>query len=417
MADFPRIFRVRQKFSGPELEDPARAVAEQIETLKLDQKLKPGARVAITAGSRGIANIDVILRVAVEQLKQRSAEPFIIPTMGSHGGGTAEGQRQVLVKLGITEDSIGCPILATMDTVELGHAPQSFSIHFDRHAYEADHVLVVGRVKPHTGFAGRYQSGLVKMLLLGLGKHHGALAYHNAFVDYSFDTIAETICPQIIERGKVIGGLAVLENGYCRTAQIFAIRPEEIMSRDAELLELATQWMAKLPFDAAHLLVIDEIGKHISGTGMDTNIVGRKKSDHKLAAEETPKILRIAIRNVVGGNATGIGIAEFCTDRAIKQTDLESTRINALTSNHVAAGMLPISFPTDRSMIDAALQTIGMTKPRDAHVLWIKNTAKIEIVACAEAFLDAAKEREDLEILDEPREMLFDDSGNLVERW
>jgi hypothetical protein len=414
MTQLPQIFRVRQKFVGPTVDDVAAEVAKQLAGLALDKKIAPGSSVAITAGSRGIANIPVILKAASDYLRGIGAQPFLIPTMGSHGGGTAEGQRGVLASLGVTEETVGCPIRASMDTVVLTDAPQGFPIHFDRVASEADHVLVCGRVKPHTGFNGKYQSGLLKMLLLGLGKHEGAKAYHRAFVTIGFDEVAERVVPSVLDRGKIVGGLAILENGYCRTAQITAVPQEEFLTRDPELLSLAQSWMAKLPFDLADVLVVDEIGKHISGTGMDTNIIGRKRYDHCAADEESPEIRRIVVRSVKGGNACGIGMSEFCHARVVEQADMEMTWINALTSLHPTAGMLPVSYPTDRETIETALRTIGMTEPQDAKLMWIKNTSKLETLACSEAYLDEARQHRDLEILDEPQPMAFDDEGNLV---
>ncbi len=413
MTQLPQIFRVRQNFAGPTVEDIPGEIADQLAKLSLEQKIKPGASVAVTAGSRGISNIPVILKSAIDFLRGLGAEPFLIPTMGSHGGGTAEGQRGVLASLGVTEETVGCPIRASMDTVVLTDAPQGFPIHFDRHASEADHVLVCGRVKPHTGFRGKYQSGLLKMLLLGLGKHEGAKTYHRAFVAIGFDEVAESVIPSVLQRGNIVGGLAILENGYCRTAQITAVPPEEFLTRDPELLKLASSWMAKLPFEQADVLLVDEIGKHISGTGMDTNIVGRKRYDHCAADNESPKILRIVVRSVKGGNACGIGMSEFCHTRVVEQADMEMTWINALTSLHPTAGMLPVSYPTDRETIESALRTIGMTEPQDARLLWIKNTSKLETLACSAAYLDDARGHNDLEILDEPQPMLFDDGGNL----
>jgi hypothetical protein len=414
MNQFPEVFRVKQKFAGPTIEDIPGEVAKQLATLSLNKTIRPNATVAVTAGSRGISNIPLILKAAADYLKHLGAKPFLAPTMGSHGGGTAEGQIGVLASLGVTEQSVGCPIRASMDTVIVADAPQGFPVHFDRLSHEADHVLVVGRVKPHTGFKGKYQSGLLKMLLIGIGKHEGAKTYHRAFVTMGFDEVAEAVTPLVLKNSNIVGGLAILENGYCRTAQITAVPPDEFLQRDPELLKLAYTWMAKLPFDHADVLVVDEIGKHISGTGMDTNIVGRKHHDHAAAEHETPKILRIVVRSVKGGNACGIGMSEFCTDRVIEQADMKSTWINAITSSHVTAGMLPVNLPTDREAIATALGTIGLTEPPNARLMWIQNTSKLETLACSAAYLNEARQREDLEILDEPRPMPFDDDGHLI---
>ncbi len=251
--------------------------------------------------------------------------PFIVPAMGSHGGGTAEGQRHVLESYGVTEEFCGCPIRSSMETVVVCQTAEGFDVHFDRHAFEADHVLVCNRVKPHTGFVGDIESGLMKMMLIGLGKHEGAKIYHRAIQDYSFGQIVRSVASRVLESCHIAGGLAIVENRYDETAYIQAVQPAEFESREKELLVLAKKLMPRLPFEEIHVLVIDEIGKDISGSGMDTNVVGRKFHAHHPAKNELPKVKRIIIRGLTEathGNATGIGLAEFCTTRAIEQTDL-----------------------------------------------------------------------------------------------
>jgi hypothetical protein len=419
MPAYPRFFRVRQKFDGPRVDDVAGTVAAELARLRLNERVKPGQTVAITAGSRGIANIAVIIQAAVRYFQKLDARPFIVPAMGSHGGGTAEGQRGILAGYGITEESMGCPIKASMETIIVCQTAEGFPVHFDRHASEADHVLVAGRVKPHTDFIGDVESGLMKMMLIGLGKHEGAKIYHRAILDFSFPQIVRSVAHKVMERCHILAGLAIIENGYDQTAQITAVAADELEVRERELLTLARQWMPKLPFPLVDILLIDELGKNISGSGIDTNVVGRKREYHRAAEDEFPKVKRIAVRGLTEethGNASGIGLIELCTTRLLEQVDHRITRINCLTSGNVAACMLPVNFDTDREIIDAALPTIGLTEPPDAKILWIHNTLDLAEVECSQVYLKQARERTDLEVLTDLRELPFDAAGNLPRR-
>ena len=279
-VSFPPMFRVRQQFERPQILDIEGEVHTQLERLRLDQKVQAGQSVAITAGSRGIANIHLVIRAAVAHFKKLGAKPFIVPAMGSHGGGTAEGQRAIVEGYGITEEFVGCPIRATMETVVVCRTEEGFPVHFDRYAFEADHVVVCGRVKPHTDFVGEIESGLMKMMLIGLGKHEGAKIYHRAIQDYSFPQILDSVAGEVLERCRIVAGMGIVENAYDETALIAAVAPEHFEAREKELLLKARRWMPRLPFERVDMLFIDEIGKNISGAGMDTNVVGRKFHDH-----------------------------------------------------------------------------------------------------------------------------------------
>jgi len=423
VSNYPRVFRVRQHFTAPTVADIAAEVETQLCGLGLQARIKPGDSVAVTAGSRGIANIALIIRAAVAHLKSLGAEPFIVPAMGSHGGGTAEGQVEILHGYGITADYCGCPIRASMETIVVCQTKEGFPVHFDKHASQADHVLVVGRIKPHTGFVGDIESGLMKMMLIGLGKHAGALIYHRAIQDYSFPQIVRSVAAEVIAKCRIVAGLGIVENEKEETAKIAAVLPEELEAGEKELLVLAKRWIPRLPFDRCHMLLIDQIGKNISGTGMDTNVIGRKYNDHKAVEDEFPKVKVIAVRSLTEethGNATGIGMAEFCRSRVLEQIDVRKTRINCLTGGHVAAGMTPFDYATDRDILDVALPTIGLTDPPHAKLLWIHNTLDLVEVECGEAYLPQAREMSNLEILTEPRPLPFDATGNLpdsVKLW
>jgi hypothetical protein len=421
MSEYPHIFRVRQSFQSPTLplEQIPSTVEAELSRLNLTQVVKPGQTVAITAGSRGVANIALIIKAAVQHFRSLGAQPFIIPAMGSHGGGTAEGQRGLIEGYGITEDYCGCPIRASMETVIVCQAGEGFPVHFDKHAFGADHVLVVGRVKPHTNFVGEIESGLMKMMLIGLGKHEGAKIYHRAILNYSFGQIVRSVAREVLSKCRIVAGLGVVENAYDQTAKIQAVAPQEFEDREKELLILAKQWMPQLPFKTADILLLDQIGKNISGAGMDTNVVGRKFNDHVAAEHEWPKVKRIIVRDLTDathGNATGIGMAEFCRTRCVEKMNTRITRINCLTGGHPTGAMLPLDYPTDRECLDAALPTIGLTEPPHAKLMWVHNTLDVAEVECSVAYLSEARERRDLEIIKDPRPMSFDAAGNLPDR-
>jgi len=418
MSQYPLIFRVRQSFNAQSLplKEIPPAVAAELSRLDLGQRVKPGQTVAITAGSRGIANIAVVIKAAVEHFQSLGAQPFIVPAMGSHGGGTAEGQRELIEGYGVTEQFCGCPIRASMETAIVCNAAEGFPVHFDKHAFGADHVLVVGRVKPHTGFVGDIESGLMKMMLIGLGKHEGAKIYHRAIINHSFGQIVRSVAREVLAKCRIVAGLGIVENAYDQTAKVKAVAPHEFEDREKELLVLAKEWMPRLPFKTADVLLLDQIGKNISGAGMDTNVVGRKLNDHVAAENEWPKIKRIVIRDLTvatHGNATGIGMSEFCRTRCIEKMNVKITRINCLTGGHPTGAMLPLDYPTDKECLDAALPTIGLTEPPQAKVLWAHNTLDVAEVECSVAYLNEAHERSDLEIVRDPRPMPFGADDNL----
>jgi hypothetical protein len=418
MSQYPLLFRVRQTFDSPTLPvDQIQATVEaELSRLELSRQILAGQSVAITAGSRGIANIALVIQAAVRHLQRLGAKPFIVPAMGSHGGGTAEGQRELIEGYGVTEAFCGCPIRASMETVVVCQAAEGFPVHFDKHAFGADHVLVVGRVKPHTNFVGDIESGLMKMMLIGLGKHEGAKIYHRAIMNYSFGQIVRSVAREVLAKCRVVAGLGIVENAYDQTAKVQAVAPHEFEDREKELLVLAKAWMPKLPFSTADILLLDQIGKNISGSGMDTNVVGRKFNDHVAAENEWPKIKRIVVRDLTDethGNATGLGMAEFCRTRVVEKTNVKITRINCLTGGHPTAAMLPLDYPTDRDILAAAFPTIGLTEPPDAKLMWVHNTLEVAEVECSVAYLAEARERSDLKIICDPRPMPFDTAGNL----
>ncbi len=416
MSSFPRMIRLRQKFDARRVTDVSSQTTSQLESLKLNQRIRPGQSIAVTAGSRGIAHIGEITRAVVDHLKSLGAVPFIVPAMGSHGGGTAAGQTQLLEHYGITPEKMGCEIRASMETVIVDKTSQGIPVHFDKHASQADHVLIVGRVKPHTGFVGDVESGLHKMMLIGLGKHEGAKIYHRAIADYSFMEIITAVASSVISKCRVVGGLAIVENAYDETALIEAVAPEKFLEREKELLKLAAQWLPRLPFPFADLLIIDKIGKNISGTGLDTNVVGRKFNDHAATDRDSVRCKRIFVRGLTDethGNATGIGISEFTNQRTVDSIDRKITAINCVTGLHPMAAMIPIAYDTDREVITNALHTCGLVEPAQSKVIQISDTLHLGEVLVSEAYLPELRERSDLEKITDPAEMAFDSEGNL----
>ncbi len=413
----PRMVRIRQKFEVQRTTDVAAEVQSQLRRLNLGQKVRPTQTVAITVGSRGIANIAEITKAICDHVRSLGAKPVIIPAMGSHGGGTAEGQREIIESYGVTEEFTGAEIRSSMETVIVDRTPQKIPVHFDRHAFECDHVIVAGRVKPHTGFVGEIESGLHKMMLIGLGKHEGAKIYHRAIIDYSFHEIIQAVAAVVLQKCKVLCGVAIVENAYDQTALIEAVPPEKFYDRERELLTLARQWMPRLPFKQIGLLIVDEIGKNISGSGMDTNVIGRKFVGNPDAGRDDVSCTRIFIRGLTEethGNACGIGLAEFTNRRTVEQMDVNITTINALTGGHPTAAAVPVTFETDRDVLEAALATVGLDEPENARVVQISNTLQLSEVLVSEAYLPEASRRSDLEILDGPCEMEFDADGFLL---
>ena len=412
----PHLFRLRQHFDHPEVEEVSSKVEVELARLDLETRVEPGQTVAITAGSRGIHDIPHIIKAIVDHLRTLGAVPFIVPAMGSHGGATVEGQRHILESYGITEAFCGAPIRASMETVVVCEAAEGFPVHFDRHAFEADHVVVCNRIKPHTLFTGEIESGLMKMMLIGLGKKNGAEIYHRAIRDFSFERILGSVTGEVLQRCSILAGVAIVENSRCRTAVIEAMAPWDILERERELLRMAKQWLPRLPFDTADILLLDEIGKNISGSGMDLNVVGRKHLMHQAAEHETPKIRMIAVRDLAElthGSAVGIGLAEFCRKRVLGKMDVAMTRVNALTGGYFHEAMLPLDYDTDREMLEVMATQVGLVAPSDMKMMWIRNTREVIEVECSAVYLEEARDRDDLMILGEPRPMVFDAEGNL----
>ncbi len=415
---FPSMIRIQQHFNAPDPIDPAQSVCEELSKLPLRSRISKGDSVAITVGSRGIANIALIIKTLVEQLKTLGAKPFILPAMGSHGGATVAGQQKIIAHYGVTEDYLGVPIRSTMEVVQVGSIDERIPVYFDKYAYEADHVAVVGRVKPHTEFSGEIESGLYKMMLIGLGNHQGALNYHKAFVHHNFENVLKTVGQEILEKCNILLGLGIVENHYDQTALINAVLPEEMFEREKEMLVLAKRWIPRLPFQAVDLLIIDQMGKEISGSGMDTNVTGRKHFQPHPMSEPGPGVTRIYVRDLTNnsqGNATGIGMADFAHSRLVKKIDHEVTYVNCLTVNSPEAGAIPLHFDTDKKVVEAALKTIGYVEPENARIIHIRNTLDLKEVRISKTYMAEMKQRNDLKIMGPLEPLKFDVLGNMAE--
>jgi len=416
VAGFPKMALARQELYREEISDVGLAVVKEIDALNLKGHIRPGMRVAITAGSRGIDRIAEVLKACVDFLKELGVMPFLYPAMGSHGGATAEGQLSILADYGITEEAMGVPIHASMAVVELGVTHRGIPVFLDRVASEADALVVVNRVKTHTKFEGEIESGLFKMMAIGMGKHKGAAVYHRAAVDHGMEAIIVDAGELVIRKKEVLFGLGIVENGVDRITRLKAMRPEAMFEEEKMLLRFSKKVMARIPFDKIDLLIVDEIGKNISGTGMDSKVIGRHRD---LIGEFSifPHPKRIFVRDLTDaseGNATGIGLADFTTKRCVKKIDMKKTAVNCLTALSPEKAALPLSFATDREAIYTALKTVGLKSVADLRVMRIKNTLALETFLVSEGFQKDVSENPGTHLLEAFREMTFDDAENLL---
>ena len=416
---FPRMVEVRQKVESPKLDDYASAIREELNRMRLSEKIKPGWRIAITAGSRGIACYAGILATVVEEVKKAGGEPFLVPAMGSHGGATPEGQLEVLKSLGITPETVGAPICSSMEVDEVGRLDNGTPVYVDRYALRADGIIVVGRVKPHTDFKGRIESGLMKMITIGLGKQKGAEMIHwNRSGGYH--KLIPAAARLIMEETPILLGLAVVENARHEIAVVKALEPDEIEEEELKLLEKAKELMARIPFKEIDVLIVEEIGKNISGVGMDTNVIGRfwLPGETEPRAARIKRIVVLDLSEETHGNAIGIGLADVTTKRAVSKIDYDATYVNCLTAGHIETGKTPPFLPNDRDAIATALHTCGPIDPERAKVVRIRNTLELERFWVSESLAEMVHSDPELsrrvEVLSEPREMQFDVLGTLA---
>jgi len=414
--NIPAMVRIRQHFNtNPILDIPA-AVRSELSKIRPQKMITAGDSVAITAGSRGIANIKTILAEVVGELKKIGARPFIVPAMGSHGGATAEGQKRVLEHYGITEATMDAPIKSSMEVVEIGTTSDSVPVLLDRNAYEADHIVVANRVKPHTDFKADIESGLIKMMAIGLGKQKAADHYHNVFMHLGHYRVLVSVAREIIRRCPIAFGLAIVENQKDETQIIQAIAPDEIETAERELLIKAKGYLPRIPFDPIDILIVDEMGKDISGTGMDQNVIARSVIPyHQVPAN--PKITRIFVRDLSAGsegNATAIGNADLTTRRLVDKIDKQATYINAITSSCPEAVRIPPYFDSDREALEVAFKTIGDIRSENARIVHIRDTLHLQEMYISEPMLAEVEDMDGVSINGPPAPMAFDTRGNLL---
>lgn len=411
----PRLLVVRQKFVDHRIPDIAAEVRKQLAASPFAGRLQPGARVAIGVGSRGIHNIATIVRSAVDYWKQAGMRPFLFPAMGSHGAASAAGQADVLAHYGITEAAMGCPVVSQLEVVSLGKTSDGIEAFMDKAAYESDGVMLIGRVKWHTDFAGKIESGLFKMMAIGLGKFAGAQRYHAYAYRLGLEHVIRSVGRQVLGSGRILGGLAILEDASHNTGKIDAVPVEAMEQREEENLALVKSWMARIPMDL-DILVLDEIGKNISGAGMDTKVVNRGVNGEYNPWPNTPRFERIFLRDLSAltyNSAVGLGMADVVTDRLVNRIDWTPTTINSLTANTPAAIRTPLHFATDRECIERIMPTVGKLDLQDVTLGWIRNTMELGRLGLSENVRAQVEANPNLEI-EAVTDFEFDGAGNLI---
>jgi|HigsolmetaAR201D_1030396.scaffolds.fasta_scaffold14410_2 hypothetical protein len=416
MTAFPRLARIRQQVPYAPIADIAQAVHDEFTRIELGARLKPGARIAVGAGSRGIASYAEVVGAVVNELKRLGASPFVFPAMGSHGGATAEGQAGILAEWGITPETMGCPVVSDMDVVHVGTTETGIPVYCDANAFHSDGIIVVNRVKVHTDFHGPTESGLRKMLAIGLGKRLGAEPIHKRGAPGLRNEIPLVAAMQI-ERAPILCGVGIVEDGAHNVSYIEAIPAQQIPELEPLLLKRSYSLLARLPVDACDLLIVDYMGKDISGAGMDNNVLGRMYIDGE-PEPESPRIEVVAVRRLTPashGNATGIGFADLVTQQLIDEMDEEVTQVNMRTSGFMRRAVIPPILPNDRALIARGLEIIAERKPNVVPtVMRIRDTLSLEEIAVSESLLPELLERPGIELLSPPQEMMFNEQDELL---
>ena len=408
----PKMVKIRQTFNADEILDVSAALsAALVESGQLAQ-IRPGMNIAIAAGSRGVAQIATLVRTTVAEVKKLGANPFVVPAMGSHGGATGAGQAEVLAHLGITEEYVGCPIVSSMEVVEISRLPNGMPVYIDKNAYQADGIIVINRIKPHTAFRGPNESGLVKMITIGLGKQKGAESCHAYGFKYMHDLIP-AMAKEMLQLAPIMFGIATVENAYDHVAKIVVAGAAELIETDRRLLIEAKTAMPRIEFSPIDVLVIDEIGKDVSGDGMDPNITGRYPTPYPTGGPEVSKMVVLDLTEKTGGNANGVGTADFTTKRLVNKTDFQALYANGITSTVVRPNAIPMTLDCDLDAIRAAVKTSNALDLSKIRLVRIKNTLQLGEIMISEAMLPDALSLANVAVCSEPFEMQFDDLGNL----
>lgn len=406
----PRMVRVSQKFNPSSVDDIEKVLLSKLEEKRDLMRIVDGKSVAIAVGSRGIAQEAFVVDIVARELKRAGALPFIIPAMGSHGGATAQGQRKILHNLGVTEQH--APVRATMDVVRIGETDQGMPVYVDRYAHAADAIVLINRVKPHVAFRGQYESGLMKMIAIGLGKQKGAEVCHRKGMGCMAENIT-AIANVALRMTNILFGIALIENAYHKTCKIEILRNEEIAVQEPTLLKTAKSLIPKLYFDSLDVLIIDEIGKDISGTGFDTNVVGRYHTPYASGGPSITRIAALDITEASHGNGNGLGILDFTTRRAFEKFRFEQTYPNSLTSTVPTSVKIPMVLDNDRLAIKAAVKTCNRDELDSVKMVRIKNTLRLGEIEVSESLVAKIEAHECQEVLSDPYEIPFDEHGNL----
>ena len=406
-----KVYKVKQKFEKEKIDDVRGDLIKKLNAKSWD--IKKNQKIAITAGSRGISHYELLLKTIVDFVKSKGAIPFIVPAMGSHGGATAYGQEKMLKNLGIDKKTMGCEIISSMDVVKIGYAHDNLPVYIDKNAYRADGIIIFNRVKMHTSFRGKYESGLIKMISIGLGKRKGADAIHAERFEHMADNILA--CAKVsLEKLNIIGGVCTIENGYDEVADIFVLDKNEILQREPQILQKSKSLMPRIYLDDIDVLIVKEIGKNISGTGMDTNVIGRF---HTKAASGGPNITKVGILDLSNeslGNANGVGLSDFATKKLYNKINFDYTYLNALTSTEPNSIKLPMILDNDELVIKACAKTCGILDSNKIKLVIIENTKNLNELYMSKVAYDSVVEKNKVEIISNEKEISFGEDGNLI---
>lgn len=406
---FPKMYKIRQNLNDEKINDIPAEVFKEFDNIGLREKIKKGSKIAVCGGSRGINNIALIVKSVCDYVKDCGATPFIVPAMGSHGGATAEGQKHVLEKFGMSEEAMGCEICSSMETVQFEDTEIGTPVYFDKIAFESDGVIVVNRIKPHTDFTAENESGIVKMLSVGLGKQKGASAMHDNGLGRTIPQTTEII----IKNAPILAGLGIVENSKDETYILKSVKPENFIEEDAKLLKISYNQVPKLPFDDVDILIVEEMGKQFSGTGMDTKVLGRLKiaDEKEPTAPRVKKLVTLRLSEDSYGNALGIGLADITVKKLVDSIDYDAMYSNLITTTFLERGKVPVFMPTEKEAIGVAFRTSGGMKKETAKIMIIKNTLHLGEVIVSESIYNEIKN--DVTLIEENIKVSFNDKGEL----
>ena len=409
---FPEMIKIEQNIPDIHLTNIFDTVQKQIATTRFNERVKKGSRVAIAVGSRNIDKLADVVSALITEVKKIGGIPFIIPAMGSHGGGTADGQVKILRDLDINSKKLDIPIISSMEVIKIEETKNHIPVYIDREAMSADAIIIVARIKPHTDFSGDIESGLLKMLAVGLGKHKGATVIHNYGME-SFSKIIPEIGLKVLERAPIVIGVALLENGHSKLSEIIAIDPENFLEQEKKLLNKEKRLMPGLPFSEIDILLVNEIGKDISGAGMDPNIIGRSKSAEKNIGKNIHIIIPLDLTEKTHGNAAGIGLSDLITKKLFEKINFNVFYTNLLASNGYLEGKIPMVLKNDECVIKVAMKILNKNC-ENVKMVRIQNTLSIVKMEISKALLGDIRNNKNIKIIGEARRLKTDKRGNLL---